>query len=238
MNGNNGIEDNNTQAKKNQIEANQDKNIKINDNEHQAIFCSLCYSLSSINIIQENEEIFIELTCHNSHTEKLTLKNFFNTYKNYFLKKCQICNINININKLLYCFHCKEIFCIKCKDIHYSKLNKKNTNEHLIRRLILKEQKCIKHKFKLNEYYCVTCEKYLCRECLPYAHINHNIINLYLVNEHKNELKALIEKEEKINNNNLNEFNKMIVNAKNKFRDIYNYEKTISRRKKNIINTY
>ena len=239
MNGNNAIQNNNTQAKKNNpLKSSEEKNRKNNDDEHKAIICSLCYSLSSINIIKENEneEIFIELTCRNNHTQKMPIKNFLDSYQNYFIKKCQICNMNININKLLYCFFCKEIFCVNCREKHLSKLNKKNN--HLYKIFILKEKNCLKHKFKINEYYCITCEKYLCKDCLPIAHFNHNIKNLYSVLDHKNKLKNIIEEEENINKKNLQEFNKIIVNAKNKFRDVYNCEKIINNIKKNIINTY
>ena len=221
------------------LNSNISKSQKYHYNEYKAIFCPKCISLAIINIAKENDDIFINITCEKDHKETMSLYFFLNNYQNYNIKDCSQCQIKRHFNQLLYCFSCKEKFCVKCKEEHIKKLNKKNTNEHIMERLVKKDRKCKNHLFKLNEYYCQTCKKYLCQECLKNAHINHNIINLYLnIDKIKDKLNTFISRQGDINNLELNAFNKLIIKTKNCLEEKYNYDKIITNIKNNILRTY
>ena len=221
------------------LNSNISKSQKYHYNEYKAIFCPKCISLAIINITKENDDIFINITCEKDHKETMPLKIFLNNYQNYNIKECSQCQIKRHCNQLLYCFSCKDKICVKCKEEHIKKLNKKNTNEHIIERLVKKDRKCKIHLFKLNEYYCQTCKKYLCQECLKNAHINHNVINLYLnIDKIKDKLKTFISGQGDINNLQLNVFNKLVVKTKNCLEEKYNYDKIITNIKNNILLTY
>ena len=237
MNANKGLKSNNNNSNS-PLNSFIQKNLKNYNIQCKGIFCSKCYSIAFMNIFQEKEaeEIFIELTCAKKHIEKLSLSNFLNDYQKYYKKECPICHFNSNINKLLYCITCKKIFCTKCKNSHYFG---KNEQEHNIERFIFKDKKCKEHNFKLNEYYCSTCIKYLCQLCLKNGHIHHDIINLYFnIDKKKEQLKSIIEKEENQNKMELKECNELIVKINNQFKHIIEREKKISNIKKCIINNY
>ena len=123
------------------LNSNISKSQMYNYNEYKAIFCPKCISLAIINITKENDDIFINITCEKDHKETIPLKIFLNGYQNYNIKECSQCQIKRHVNQLLYCFSCKEKFCVKCKEEHIKKLNKKNTNEHIIESLVKKERK-------------------------------------------------------------------------------------------------
>ena len=204
----------------------------------KGFFCSECYSLCSINIIEEKDgEIFIGLFCENNHTEKMKLIQFLEIYEKYSKKECQICFFNIDINALFYCFPCNVIFCAKCRETHSLK---ENINEHIIEPFALKDNKCINHNFKINEYYCIFCKQYFCKECLDNKiHDKHNIINLYTNNDNiKKKLLSIIEIKENSNKIKLKEFNKILLKTKNKFNEINKYRKGIINIKNNIIYNY
>lgn len=207
---------------------------------YKRMFCLKCNSLFFIKIKKDtnNEEISIKLYCENNHTEIVSLNYFLNNYEKYYMKKCQNCNINLNINQLLYCYSCDKVFCEKCKDKHLI-INKNNTNEHQIESFVLKKNVCKKHLFKINQFYCNKCQKYICKECLDKYHNNHNIINLYINNDKiKEKLKSNIERSENINIYQLKKFNNLINTIRNNFNEISHYKKTIVNIKKNIINNY
>ena len=218
-----------------------DKNNKNNITNYKRMFCLKCDSLLFINIKKDkkNEEIFIKLNCDNNHTEIVSLNYFLKNHEKYYMKKCQNCNINLNINHLLYCYSCDTSFCEKCKDKHLILNNKNNINEHVIESFILKNKFCKNHLYKINEFYCNNCQKYICKECLEKYHSNHNNINLYINNDKiKEKLKSNIEKIENINRYQLKKFNNLITKTRNNFTEISDYKKTIVNIKKNIINNY
>ena len=204
----------------------------------KGFFCSECYSFCSININKEKDgEIFIELFCENKHIEKMKLTNFLEINEKYSKKECQICCFNMDINDLFYCFSCKEIFCVACRETHSLK---KNINEHIIEPFALKDNKCIDHNFKTNEYYCSFCKQYLCKECLnSKIHDKHTIINLYINNDKlKKRLFSQLEREENLNKLKLNEFNNILLKANIKFNKINKHRKGIINIKNNILNNY
>ena len=209
--------------------------------EYKSIFCPSpkCISFASISITKENDDFFTNLTCEKDHEEKIPINSFINDYQNYNIKECPQCHLKQHVNHIYYCFSCKEKICIKCKEGHAKKMNKKNTNEHLIESIVIKDRKCKHHQYKLNEYYCQNCKKYLCKECLKIGHFNHNINNLYVnIDKIKHILKAFISKQEEINNLELSAFNKLVVKAKNCFEEKCKYDKIISNIKRNILRAY
>lgn len=215
------------------------KSQTFQSTEYKAIFCPKCISIAKINIIKENEEIFICLSCEKEHKEKITLDIFLNNYKKYNIKECPQCHHKLNINQLLYCFSCKEIVCVKCKEKHNKTMNKNNKNEHVIERYIIKDRKCKIHQIKINEYYCQTCKKYQCKECIKNSHINHSIVNLYLnVDKIKNKLNTFIGKQQDVNNIELNACNKLVLKVKNTFQHKFIYDNIVSNIKNNIMHTY
>ena len=217
--------------------SNSSNNNKIYLNLIDSFVCQNCYSFILIRISEykTGDEIFLDLVCENNHIEKCLLQNFLKNYQNYIIKNCQICQIPLYINNLLYCFPCNKIFCGKCKGKHLIT----NNNGHLLQYFILKDKKCKFHNFISNEYYCYSCKKNICTECLRNMHIGHVIIKFSSdKNKLKNILKLKIQTEENYNKIETKQCNKLIIKINQKLREINEMEKTIENIKKNIIKTY
>ena len=207
-----------------------------NNNINKGFFCSRCYSLDSINVNKnkKTEEIFIQLTCQNKHTENISLNNFLKDIEKYNNKICPVCQISTNINNFLYCFSCKKIFCSKCM-----RNNVCHDKHHKIGPLTSKNRKCLVHNYKINQFYCITCRKYICQECFSSSHTSHKVSNIYInVNKFKNKLKCFIESEEKNNKNQLQKCNNIIVKIRNRLNELIEYKNNVLKIKKGIINSY
>ena len=231
-----------------------DENIisaKIINNNHdesndKAIFCTKCYNLALISVSEEkekeyeNEDIILKITCENNHIEKIHLKMFLKKYKNYSFKECPLCYFAVNINQLYYCFICKEIVCFKCKEKYHSNDNGLIQNQHIIVPFALKNKICKDHNYKTNEFFCKSCKKCICKECLiDHQKFPHYLINLYNINNIiKNKFKMIIDDEEKSNKKTIKRFNNLLIKVNNYFNKNIEYEKKALNIKKYVLNTY
>ncbi|CAC5406753.1 unnamed protein product [Mytilus coruscus] len=95
-------------------------------------------------------------------------------------KSCGLCNKTRNI--CWKCSQCKKFLCEDCKIIH-SKVNLgKDHDLTRIREPIERDEPlgpnsviCNKHRNKICELFCKTCEELTCGSCLSILHKNHNL---------------------------------------------------------------
>lgn len=198
------------------------------------IYCSKCHtnSLSSIQIKRKKDtnKFYIHITCINNHNEETPLSQFDMINKKMYIKQCSKCNQNIGIKKIFYCFKCKVYFCINCPCEHFTK-DKDSVSSYFG----LLESRCSLHN-KMQEFYCLTCSKNLCKICCKNHSLEHkNVVNLMeKFTNYQKMLKGEITKEKEL----VEKYNDII----NKTRKILNqniqYRRYILNLKKSIVNSY
>ena len=175
--------------------------ILLEDPNKELLFrCKKCNLIPLIGINTDNDEIFIETKCENSHCEKVEISNYLQNQRIITLK-CSICNHKTN--NIYYCINDYKFYCFNCK----------NLNKDAYKFLDLKEydSKCSEH---LKDYfsYCEICNK---SKCL-YCSCPHDNNPLYIHN-------PLIISKDNINKlkNNLNKLKEFIQSVYDKSQELY-----------------
>ena len=142
-------------------------------------------------------------------------------FKNWFKKKnnCPICTNEITLEELInvpFISNISNLFHCILKNNNIKNINQKNI------------EYCENHKKEEIDYFCLDCNKKLCRECISFytnkeefdIHIKHRIVkyNIYKTIDYKNDLEKL---------DILNEENKDLINIFNSYLFIYDEEKKI-----------
>ena len=123
----------------------------INENDFDSFRCPECLLIPFIKIIFENDKIFIETKCENSHLNKIDINNYLNTINSKSIK-CYFCNKKKD--DLYYWQEEKKFYCTFCKNNIPDKCISKNKFD----------SKC---KIDLNDYFqfCEKCFKNQCIYC-------------------------------------------------------------------------
>ncbi|XP_072042351.1 E3 ubiquitin-protein ligase TRIM45-like [Amphiura filiformis] len=96
---------------------------------------------------------------------------------------------NCNLQKATsYCMDCKEFFCQTCHTAHDTlKTNKDHkivsvedlrSGKVMLPVTAIEDQKCKDHDGETKKFYCETCEKLICRDCIVLGHRQHQVISL------------------------------------------------------------
>ena len=128
----------------------------INENDFDSLRCSKCLLIPFIKIIFENDKIFIETKCENSHLNKIDINNYLNTIN---LNKFKCYNCNKGQIDLYYWEEEKKFYCNQCKNYIPDKCFSKNKFD----------SKC---KIDLNDYFQF-CEKCFKNQCI-YCNCEHD----------------------------------------------------------------
>ena len=166
--------------------------------------------------------------------------------ENNYILICPICKLipKIIINELT-----NEITYICCKRKTFS-LNYFNSKNIISKNIININTKCIYHNRKYN-YYCFSCEKHLCYDCMNSTSIKNNSKKNEHSSHDKIELKSIIPTGSNINKKrkilesfkkHLNKANSLIEEYILKIKEIWNKiyikQNNLIEYKKNIIDTY
>ena len=191
-------------------------NLLEDPNKELLFRCKQCNLIPLIGINTDNDEIFIETKCENSHCEKVEIGNYLQNQRiNNF--NCNICNNKTN--NIYYCINDYKFYCFNCK----------NLKKDVFKFIDLKEydSKCRIHS---KDYfsYCDVCNKSKCLYCSCPHDNNPNYIHTPLIfsKDNINQLKNNLNKQKefiqsvykqaqeiyqeilKLLQNNINDFNK------------------------------
>ena len=173
----------------------------LEEPNNQLLFrCKQCYSIPLIGINTDNDQIFIETKCENSHFEKIEINNYLQFQRINNLT-CNICKNKTN--NIYYCVNDYKFYCFNCK----------NLKKDFFKFLDLKEydSKCKTH---LKDYfsYCEICNKNKCLYCTCPHDNNPNYIHTSLIisKDNINKLK-----------NNLNQLKDYIQTIYQKTQELY-----------------
>ena len=155
-----------------------------------AQICPKCGGNCSIT----NDGFFIKSECEYNHKIKCSIKEF---EKSQIIKKnkiiCKFCSVEDKDNTFCYCLQCNIKLCKSCKDHH---ILEKNCSKKIIDyiKFIRNNKYCCMEHNELFTDYCSNCKKDICCQCLS-AHNSHSIIEFNL---NKKEIKAKLDKIEKL----------------------------------------
>ena len=147
-------------------------------------FCETCYKIPSVQIIFENGEPYLDITCICGYKKEQLSKYLSKIIKQsekssmrYFFLQNKICGIDKEHNKKKskYCLNCNLWLCDKCLKIH----NDLSESPHsLMDKKILLNTICDVHKQTSASFYCETCHKSICYFCSNTIHSHHFFENL------------------------------------------------------------
>ena len=141
-----------------------------------------------------NDGFFIKSECEYNHKLKCSIKEF---EKSQIIKRnkiiCKFCSVEDKDNTFCYCLQCNIKLCKSCKDHH---ILEKNCSKKIIDyiKFIRNNKYCCMEHNELFTDYCSDCKKDICCQCLS-AHNSHSIIEFNL---NKKEIKAKLDKIEKL----------------------------------------
>ena len=244
------IENNNIQSSDNLDNfENIDYNYINDELIKNGIFCQKCFSfylIKSFEYSQDKEEIFINLFCNNGHYEQISISDLINNYQNPNKKlySCNECKIYYEEReKIFICPKCEKLYCLNCKKQHaiseqnnFKKMNLKNKIK--LKSLFFLDKCC---NSKNYERFCCDCNEYLCKKCFDEKddHINHDIINLPSNQENmKKSYEDSIKNEENLINEKNDEYNNLLIKARNNFSKYIEYRKKIVELKRLILYSY
>ena len=134
--------------------------------------CYKCNKIPLIDLIERNEEYYINYNCENGHKDEIKLEYYLKNKKNSLNKldcfECKKKQEN-NFFNFFYCITCKQYLCINCIIKHSNK-------QHQYNLLSRYDSTCLEHN-QYFDHYCKTCNKNICFLCLN-KHQQHNIILL------------------------------------------------------------
>jgi len=133
--------------------------------------CLECNKIPLIEIIEKQNEYFINYFCENNHKGEISLNDFLNNQKHQLKKiPCNNCQKNQENNffKCFYCITCNKVLCNDCFVKH--------SEQDQIILLSKYDSTCFKHNLSFS-HYCKSCKKNICIICLN-EHKNHSFILL------------------------------------------------------------
>ena len=147
-------------------------------------FCETCYKIPNVQIIFENGEPYLVITCECGYKKEQLSKYLTNIIKKseknsirHFLLQKPICGMDKehNMRKSLYCLNCNLWLCNKCLQIH----NELSESPHsFLDNKVLVNTICDVHTKTSASFYCETCHKSICYYCSKTIHSNHFFENL------------------------------------------------------------
>ena len=140
--------------------------------------CPKCSLIPLIEIINENNQAFINYKCENKHEGKMSLEAFIeDSKKNSIFKiKCQKCQKEPDDKKKFdICPICNIFLCTDCSSSH------DNEKEHKTISIFGYDGCCLKHCNTFC-YYCTVCSQNMCIYCLN-EHKEHKNLNLFELNQ-------------------------------------------------------
>lgn len=149
------------------------------------ITCPKCRNIPSLSISSTFDKI--NLTCFNcQYKEQFTVKEYLSNLNNTKDEEKHFCQFIISHQDKEasnFCVHCQQWLCTECMNLHSQiKLTKSHI---LVKRKIIIESRCEKHKERSYEFYCQQDHKHLCTLCYE-EHRNHNAILLNKFTDNKN----------------------------------------------------
>ena len=175
------------------------------------IRCPYCFSYISITSNKKDSSKLI-LFCENCGQKEIELDEYNSIIQNSTIKSCNHCCKNIPIKELFYSSKYNNFICKKCYS-EFMNNHSLNDSEYIYFPEIGK--RCKIHKNLQNLFFCQKCEKHICAECMikhPNSHKVIKISNEAIKKNNIDELKFIIQKEEKDIENELN-FGKNLINS-------------------------
>ena len=175
------------------------------------IRCPYCFSYISITSNKKDNSKLI-LFCENCGQKEIELDEYNSIIQNSTIKSCNHCCKNIPIKELFYSSKYNNFICKKCYS-EFMNNHSLNDSEYIYFPEIGK--RCKIHKNLQNLFFCQKCEKHICAECMikhPNSHKVIKISNEAIKKNNIDELKFIIQKEEKDIENELN-FGKNLINS-------------------------
>jgi len=135
--------------------------------------CSKCFKIQYVHMYQKNNDIVCELKCDNKHEFKESLKKLFEKIHENQIENiiCSLCNNVYSKIPIYYCRKKNNFICENCIKII-------DCEEKILVDDI--DIYCNIHN-KSNLYFCKTCSKEFCIECLL-SHNSHSIFKLLPLN--------------------------------------------------------
>ena len=212
------------------------KNQKVNDSQEKKIlsqklpyiFCPYC-KINKPKIVEIQKDlsencVFISILCKCLKNPKtISLNDLFGILnkKNSQSFKCYKHKEKEGIE---YCQNCKYFMCDVCKEYHRDFLsNHKTISSKLINNKI---EYCDFHNNNKIEFYCKTCEKTICNECINEFHKNHEILNVKsnwekIYQKIKISFNSIEKLESKLDNEKKN-FENFVINSLEKITNLIN----------------
>ena len=158
------------------------------------IRCSKCFKIQYVEIFHKNNDIFCSLKCENEHIFEKPLKKLFEKIRENQIENvvCSLCNNEYSKITFYYCKKQNNFICEKC-------INVIDCEEKILADDI--DNFCGIHN-KTNLYFCNTCSKEICFECL----LNHNSHSFFEILP--------------LNNKEIDEFQKNILVIENNIIDL------------------
>lgn len=166
-------------------------------NSFPEIKCPYCFSYISITQNKTNKFVLV-LHCEKCGKKEMTIEHYYSLIQKNDTNICNYCCKNIPTLELFYSESHKNFLCKNCFS---TLLNNKIISSDDFISISEFGNKCTKHKNAINTYFCESCEKHICEQCLL-KHKNqfHEIKKICDGTKNKNyieELKFMIAKEEK-----------------------------------------
>ena len=176
------------------------------------IRCPSCFFYISIELNNNN----ILYYCENCGNKEMPLNEFNEIIKKNNIKSCNSCCKNNEIKEMLYSKKYQSFLCKKCF-IELKDKNEINSEEYINVNELGKY--CLKHKGKINQFFCTDCNIHICEECKR-DHKSHDIKSIKTEVKYQkkiDEMNDMLIKEEKSLEEEKNIYEKLLSNMSKKF---------------------
>ena len=176
------------------------------------IRCPSCFFYISIELNNNN----ILYYCENCGNKEMPLNEFNEIIKKNNIKSCNSCCKNNEIKEMLYSKKYQSFLCKKCF-IELKDKNEINSEEYINVNELGKY--CLKHKGKINQFFCTDCNIHICEECKK-DHKSHDIKSIKTEVKYQkkiDEMNDMLIKEEKSLEEEKNIYEKLLSNMSKKF---------------------
>lgn len=212
--------------------------FSLNSNENNyEIRCPICYYYVSLSQNPKNNKLIIK--CQNCKEREISVEEFYDKIKNNNKKTCNFCLKSFEIKDLFVNnrYNNDSFLCRKCL---YELKNNDKINESDYSYVKDLGKNCQKHGGTKNNYFCLSCNKNICKECKN-EHINHDIKDIFKEMKNKKEIeryKNIIIEEELNLKIEKKMYDNIILNMSKRFEKIKKNNEDILALKKIIFDIY
>ena len=205
----------------------------INNNNYE-IRCPKCFYFISLDLSQNQNNCNIVITCENCGRAEMSVEDFDSTMRKNNTKICKNCCKNFEIKTMVVSqINHDSFLCQVC----FQNLKNNNGIEE-INYIPIKDidKFCKEHKNEKNTFFCLNCNKHICKECKK-NHESHKIKNIIEEVKSKNDIDKLkqifkeendkIMKEKKLYNDIISNMRKKFLKIKKNNDDILAFKKIL-----------